>query len=337
MDVEKRDYRKKPLKIFIAIGHGGSDPGAVYGGWVEKHINQNIATLMEADLQRHGVQVRLSRYVDEEDRLIDEIVECNEYAPDFAVEIHTNAGGGTGFEVYYQMEPWSNSKLSVTMANLFDENVSKYLNVSTRGLKTNNNLGWLKRVKAPCILVENFFIDGPKVNWYASAEQIKKLSKAYARALLDFYDIPYLPDGLQYVRYDVLSEDGTVVKQCSCPGMLVQGNHLVHERLFGASLDKGVLYDSKTRRQIVYPKKFFAVSEISGELLRLNDYPSRAERVMAGLPTDDLEDADAGHCSLDNCKLESCDSEHERLDGYSFDEYDYNEAGRLEQSQWLTQ
>ena len=117
MGLEPRDYRKKPLKVFIAIGHGGSDPGAVYGGWVEKHINQNIAMLMEADLRRHGVQVRLSRYVDEEDRLVDEIAECNEYEPDFAVEIHTNAGGGTGFEVYYQMEPWVNGKISAKQAS----------------------------------------------------------------------------------------------------------------------------------------------------------------------------------------------------------------------------
>lgn len=311
MGLEPRDYRKKPLKVFIAIGHGGSDPGAVYGGWVEKHINQNIAMLMEADLRRHGVQVRLSRYVDEEDRLVDEIAECNEYEPDFAVEIHTNAGGGTGFEVYYQIEPWVNGKISAKMARLFDENVSRHLNVNTRGVKKNSNLGWLKQVKAPCILVENFFLDGPKVNWYTAPERIRQLSKAYTIALLDFYGIPYLPDGLQYVRYDVLLEDGTV-KHCACLGMLVQGSHFVQERLFGDSLGKGVHYDSKTKKQTVYPKKFFAVSEVSGELLRLSDYPTKAERVMAGLPTEDL-------------------------DGYSFDEYDYNEAGRLEQSQWLMQ
>ena len=45
-------------------------------------------------------------------------------------------------------------------------------------------------------------------------------------------------------------------------------------------------------------------------MLRLSDYPTKAERVMAGLPTEDL-------------------------DGYSFDEYDYNKAGQLERSQWL--
>lgn len=312
MSLETRDYRKNPLKIFIAVGHGGPDPGAVADGRVEKHLNQQIASLMEVDLKRHGVLVRLSRYKDEEDRLIDEITECNAYVPDFAVEIHTNAGGGTGFEVYYQMEPWSHSKISLKMATLFDENVSKYLNVSTRGLKTNKNLGWLKRVNAPCILVENFFIDGPRAHWYAELEQLKRLSKAYVLALLDFYGIQYLPDGVQMVSFDVISEDGTEVKQCSCPGMLVQGNHFMQERLFSNSFDRGVHYNSKKGKQTVYPRKFFAESKISGELLRLSDYPSKAERVMAGLPVGDLDD-------------------------YSFDEYDYNEAGQLEQSQWLMQ
>lgn len=56
MGLEPRDYRKKPLKVFIAIGHGGLNPGAMYGGRVEKHINRNIAMLMQGN---HFVQERL--------------------------------------------------------------------------------------------------------------------------------------------------------------------------------------------------------------------------------------------------------------------------------------
>ena len=61
-------------------------------GLAESGINLSIALLMEHDLKRHGVQVLLSRYTDEDDRLKEEITECNAYNPDFALEIHTNAG-----------------------------------------------------------------------------------------------------------------------------------------------------------------------------------------------------------------------------------------------------
>ena len=56
-----RNYAKQPLKIFIAVGHGGSDPGAVYGNYREAEFNRTVASLMKQDLQRHGVQVLLSQ------------------------------------------------------------------------------------------------------------------------------------------------------------------------------------------------------------------------------------------------------------------------------------
>ena len=65
-----RNYIKEPLRIFIGVGHGGSDPGAVNEvfGLTEAAVNLSIAMLMQKDLRRHGVQVKLSRYTDEEDR-----------------------------------------------------------------------------------------------------------------------------------------------------------------------------------------------------------------------------------------------------------------------------
>ncbi|MBQ2035747.1 MAG: N-acetylmuramoyl-L-alanine amidase, partial [Peptococcaceae bacterium] len=124
-----RNYNRNPLRIFIGVGHGGGDPGAVNEklGLAESGINLTIALLMERDLKRHGVQVMLSRYTDEDDRLKEEIAECNAYAPDFALEIHINAGGGTGFEVYYKLDSWEHSKVSLEMARLFDTNVQKHL------------------------------------------------------------------------------------------------------------------------------------------------------------------------------------------------------------------
>ena len=280
-----RNYNKHPLRIFIGVGHGGYDPGAVNKtlGLSEAGINLTIALLMERDLKRHGVQVQLSRYTSEDDRLKEEIAECNAYNPDFALEIHTNAGGGTGFEVYYQLEPWEHSKLSLEMAKRFDTNVQTHFGVKTRGIKTNRNLGWLSQVQAPCILVENFFIDGERAAWYAEPAQLKRFAKAYVCAILDYYGMAYVADNssCQMVKYQVLDANGA--KECASRAVLIDGNWYVHLRHFSQNLGKDVHYDQTEKRIIIYPPEEYKVSETGYGLLRIRDYETRLDRVMAGI------------------------------------------------------
>ena len=79
-------------KVFIGVGHGGSDPGAVANGFHESNLNLSIALACQDELARHGVLTKISRTKDENDPLSEEIKECNAYDPDLAVEIHNNAG-----------------------------------------------------------------------------------------------------------------------------------------------------------------------------------------------------------------------------------------------------
>lgn len=80
-------------KVFIGVGHGGKDPGAVANGLQEKDINLVMALEMAKILTRHGVEAALSRTADENDLLQEELAEAKAFAPDLAVEIHNNAGG----------------------------------------------------------------------------------------------------------------------------------------------------------------------------------------------------------------------------------------------------
>ena len=286
-----RNYYKEPLRIFIGVGHGGRDPGAVNEafGLTEAAVNLSIAMLMQKDLRRHGVQVKLSRYTDEEDRLKEEIAECNAYAPDFAVEIHTNAGGGSGFEVYHQLEPWANSKISLQMATLFNASVAKYAGVKTRGLKTNPNLGWLKEITAPCILVENFFIDGPKAAWYCEPVQLEKLARAYTRAILEFYGIPWQNDGLVTLRYQMINEDLTTARTYGCQAVLVNGSYYVNLRQLARSFGMAVYYEERTRKVLLYPPEYYTESEFQQGLLKISDFETPVEKVMAGISIDEAE------------------------------------------------
>ncbi len=312
-----RNYAKQPLKIFIAVGHGGADPGAVYGNYREAEFNRTVASLMKQDLQRHGVQVLLSRTKDEDDRLKEEIAECNAYQPDFAIAIHTNAsadGKATGFEVYHQNSSWENGTISRRMAELMDKHVKNHLNVSTRGLKTNPHLGWLKQVNAPCVLCENFFINGPKVHWYSQQTQLEALSKAYTRAVLDLYGISYRSDDVFVLNIRVVQDDLQTAKNCCCNALLVNGSNFVQLREIARLLGWGVHYEESTRTILLYPPQYYAESQFAGGLLKLSDFPTEAERILAGLPVQPEPDTDSD---------------------YSFDEYDYNEDGQLEQTQRL--
>ena len=83
-------------KVFIGVGHGGKDSGATGNGFLEKDLNLSIALACNEVLQQHGVDTLMSRTKDENDDLNEEARECNAYAPDLAVDIHNNAGGGDG-------------------------------------------------------------------------------------------------------------------------------------------------------------------------------------------------------------------------------------------------
>lgn len=70
-------------KVFIGVGHGGADPGAV-GYLVE-------ALACKDFLEMHGVEVLMSRAIDENDPVTDEINECNAFEPDLAIDVHNSA------------------------------------------------------------------------------------------------------------------------------------------------------------------------------------------------------------------------------------------------------
>ena len=89
-------------RVFIGVGHGGTDPGAV-GYLVEKDVNLKMARACYDYLQARGIDTRISRTGDVTDKLVSKIDRCNAFAPDLALDIHNNAGGGDGFEIFHSV------------------------------------------------------------------------------------------------------------------------------------------------------------------------------------------------------------------------------------------
>jgi len=77
-------------KVFIGVGHGGADPGVV-GYLVEKDVNLVEPLACKDFLETHGIEVLMSRAIDENDPVTDEINECNAFEPDLAIDVHNSA------------------------------------------------------------------------------------------------------------------------------------------------------------------------------------------------------------------------------------------------------
>ena len=179
------------MKVFIGVGHGGSDPGAVANNTKEKDLNLSIALACRDMLERHGVSVKMSRTKDENDTLSEEIRECNAFSPDLAIDIHNNAGGGDGAEVFYH---YGGGKSKTLADNILAEIVK--VGQNSRGAKTRKNsngkdyYGFIRETSCPAVIVECAFIDNASdLKILATESQKKSMGEAIAKGVLRTLDI----------------------------------------------------------------------------------------------------------------------------------------------------
>lgn len=183
-------------KVFIGAGHGGTDSGAIgRNGLKEKDLNLAIARACGAALERSGVTVRYSRTKDEADPVDQEVKECNAFAPDLAVDIHNNAGGGDGSESFYSRVGGIGKTLAQNIqARLAD------LGQQSRGAKTRLNssgsdyYAFIRNTKAPAVIVECAFIDSADIALIDTEAERIKVGEAIARGILDTLGLKYVPN-----------------------------------------------------------------------------------------------------------------------------------------------
>ena len=224
------------FKVFLGVGHGGSDPGAVANNMKEADINLVIATACKDYLVKHGIEVRMSRTIDENDPLTDEIAECNAYNPDLAVDVHTNAGGGDGFEVYHTIYGGTGK----TLAENIEAEVIK-AGQNSRGVKTRENssgkdyYGFIRQTSCPAVICEIGFIDNKTdlTDFDEQAEQIK-FGQAYAKGILKTLGVKIMEDTTQtpvkdetkhwaYKHYESLKSMGVVIEETDFDGNMTRG------------------------------------------------------------------------------------------------------------------
>ena len=173
-------------KVFLGVGHGGKDPGAV--GYIkEADVNLNMALACTDYLVSNGVEVKMSRTRDENDDLNEEIRECNTYNPDLAVDIHNNAGGADGFEVYHSI---FRGKGTILAQNIEKEVIA--IGQNSRGCKSRKSskgnydyYGFIRDTKAPAVICEGVFVDNKADSEQADTlEEQKAFGVAYAKGIM---------------------------------------------------------------------------------------------------------------------------------------------------------
>lgn len=173
-------------KVYIAPGHGGADAGAVANGLKEKDLNLSIGKYCAEYLKANGVTVKMSRTKDVDPGINNRAKEANAWGADLVCEIHINAGGGDGFEVYHSV---LGGKGKIMAKNI--ETEVKKIGQNSRGVKTKVNsqgtdyLGIIRLTNAPAVLVECAFIDNKKdISIIDTKPEQKTMGEAIAKGIL---------------------------------------------------------------------------------------------------------------------------------------------------------
>ncbi|MBQ4625724.1 MAG: N-acetylmuramoyl-L-alanine amidase [Clostridia bacterium] len=174
-------------KICILVGHGKSDAGGYDSGAVSldgkyhefriaKEIAKHAADYLGCDLMNYEGNLNLRQRI--------RAVNAADY--DFIAEVHLNAGGGTGPEVYY----YHGSPTGLKAGKAICKEIASEFSVRNRGAKVKigkngkDYFGIIRDTRPTAILIETLFIDRiSDLSKISSAEGQKRCGLAIGRAL----------------------------------------------------------------------------------------------------------------------------------------------------------
>ena len=182
--------------IYLDPGHGGLDPGAMYGGIKEKDINLEISKKIEEKLSELGAIVYMTRYGDYDLSVNNTINRkrsdlsrrsniINKSDCDLFLSIHLNAEETNSYRGAQAFYADKNEK-NIEIAKIFQEEFKKSLN-STRKYKKDNTLYLQKRLKVPGILLEVGFLSNSNERYLLKQETYQdKIATSITNATIKY-------------------------------------------------------------------------------------------------------------------------------------------------------
>jgi len=185
------------MKICVSIGHGksksgGYDSGALGGNYQEFKIGREIGKYIGEIFKDYACTADVINY-DATLYLTERIAHVNKHGYDLAIEIHLNAAGGTGSEVYYKHKSATGKKL----AGAISKSIANTFGIRDRGAKVKINpangtdyFGFVRSCKCESLLIETVFIDTASDRKHVeTAAGQRQCAEAIVKAIANFYGI----------------------------------------------------------------------------------------------------------------------------------------------------
>lgn len=175
----------KNKSVFLTAGHGGSDPGKVANGYNESEINLWQEIACGNYLRDKGYSVKYSRTDDSDDPVEEEVEECNKSGCKVSVSCHNNAGGGIGFECYYNTSKPQAKRLAEL---IIGEMKAIGAPMHNDPLKSGDHLMYCNSTNIPVVLCEGGFVDSSDIKRITPKSNSKKIGEAYAKAIIKWFN-----------------------------------------------------------------------------------------------------------------------------------------------------
>ncbi|MCL2054961.1 MAG: N-acetylmuramoyl-L-alanine amidase [Oscillospiraceae bacterium] len=197
-------------KIAVFAGHGGNNPGAVFGPLREKDYTLAVSNEVTAILRYQGYNVINNRTIDIDRSITADANLANSQNVDAVVEIHLNSNEGipySGTETFFSVFDTGRGR---ELATAINRNIVS-LGFKDNGIKTRVNsegtdyFGILRLTHAPAVLVETAFINNPQD---MAMYDIGTMAEAIANGIMEVFPINQAQANIQPVAYGTVRTDG---------------------------------------------------------------------------------------------------------------------------------
>lgn len=169
--------------VVIDAGHGGNNPGAVYGGRQEKDDALALSLAVGRILEENGVRVYYTRVDDVYESPAQKAMEGNAIGADLFISIHRNSS------------PYPNQYAGVEtlVYSRYGEAARLAANINARlvqvgfedlGIREQADLAVLRRTRMPAVLVEAGFINTDDDNRIFD-QRLDEIAQAIADGILE--------------------------------------------------------------------------------------------------------------------------------------------------------
>lgn len=147
-----------PKTIIIDPGHGGFDPGAVYGDRKEKDDNLRLALAVGQQLENAGYNVVYTRKDDRYDSPYDKAQIANNAGGDLFLSFHRNFAERPDLYQGVQALVYDKNPLALRVAKDVNQELEK-IGFDNLGIESRKELVVLRRTNMPAVLLEVGFIN----------------------------------------------------------------------------------------------------------------------------------------------------------------------------------